>query len=249
MHILTDDIVLIYGPACFTYLFEIYISSLVKKSIKKVTNKEELKSLLTNESSRVSLAILFNIYPSFENDNEVIGLIENVRRRDRKRFPIVVLALTKPPHPVFEVKGHKWFKLPASLQELRSHICSQESLEEYELNVIINKHFSPAKYLSARASSFNGHGLEKIKQPDTTNFLTEFRAFKEDFFKISGNKDIYFRQNDALLGSIDNIDCMIRELDTLELSNQTSAQKNSFHEKIKNALSDLIGKANEVPNG
>ena len=206
MHALIRNIVLIYGPLCFTNLFEIYISTLVDKQIKKVANRKELESFLTNESSRVCLAILFNLYQSFDDDIGFVSLIKDIRTKKMK-FPLIALGLSKLNDPIFKEIGHIALKLPLRLEELKNPVISHRDLKDNELKTIVNKHCKPLDYLKKIVSRFKDHDLPKLDNSSTKDLFSSnyLPLFKKDFLYIYNNREFYFSGKNDIISLIEVI--------------------------------------------
>lgn len=232
MHALIRNIVLIYGPLCFTNLFEIYISTLVVKQIKTVANRKELESFLTNESPRVCLAILFNLYPSFDDDIGFLSLIKDIRTKKMK-FPLIALSLSKLNAPIFKEIGHIALKLPLCLEELKNPVISHRDLKDNELKTIVNKHCKPLEYLNKIVSRFKDHDLPKLDNSSTKDsfFSNYLPLFKKDFLCIYNNREFYFSGESNIILLIDEIYNHLESSDEKIIASKYN---------LKNALQKII---------
>ncbi len=176
------EIVFICGPLPIANILSMCMSSFGNRHIEKVGNRVELEKCLEDNNITVALAILINLYPAFGSDEELVGLIKDIRIKKMK-FPLVALGIDKSKDPILGITGHRAYKLPAKLQEVKSQINSCRYLEDYELVTIIKEYCNPLLSLKENVARFINHDLPKLNNDNTKGafFSNHLPTFKKQF--------------------------------------------------------------------
>ena len=225
------DTVIICGPKLIADALKIYVAALGKTGIEKVYSKEELEQIFADRGSVVSMAILVNIYPVFDNDMEFVRKIKDIRLR-KMTFPIIALGVSVIKDPIIKAKGHSAYKLPLKLEDLTKAINTTRTLKDNQLRSIIARHLEPLLLLNDILYIFRCHDMLKLTDKIRENefWSYDLQRFRRSFTPIYKQRNELFGDELEIIPYLEVIEQLTGSRETIE----------AMRDDLDKALSDAI---------